>query len=384
MIDPQARKGLRTWLEIDRGAIAANVAAFRGAIPSGCMIAAVVKSNAYGHGLAEFSRTAANAGAEWLAVDSVVEALALRRDGVTLPILVLGYTLPEMLEAAAGQDVSVTVSDMAHVEAVLAHAKNAALPRLKIHVKADTGMHRQGFLMAQADSLISLLRQAGDSVIVEGLYTHFAAAKNPDDLAHSRAQLAEFSGWKEKFEAAGFSPICHAAASAGAIAIPEACFDMVRIGAGLYGIWPSEEIRAKFESKILLKPALSWKTIISETKRLPKGSMIGYDLTATLSRDSVIAVCPVGYWHGYPRSLSNAGEVLVRGARCKVLGRVSMDMVVIDVTDVAGAAIGEEVVIIGKSGGQQISLQDVAAASGTSAYEIVTRINPLIRKIYFN
>jgi alanine racemase len=157
---------------------------------------------------------------------------------------------------------------------------------------------------------------------------------------------------------------------------------MVRVGAGLYGIWPSLETKNYAENKFQLKPVLSWRTILAEVKNLSKGSYIGYDCAEVLERDSVIGICPIGYWHGYPRNLSSIGKVLIKGIKIKVLGRVSMDMLIVDLTNVKNPKIGDEITIIGCDGKEDISLEEVAILADTSSYEIVDRLNPLIERIY--
>ena len=191
-----------------------------------------------------------------------------------------------------------------------------------------------------------------------------------------------FALWIDAFKKAGFKPIVHAAASGATMIFPETHFDMVRIGIGFHGLWPSVEIRESLENKKKLEPTMSWKTIISELKTLPAGSSVGYDFIETMKRETKLAVCPIGYWHGYFRSLSSVGIVLVNGVRVKVLGRVSMDMITIDVTDVPNPAVGDEVVLIGSSGEEYIGAHEISAIAEVSVYEFVTRINPLIKKLY--
>ena len=178
------------------------------------------------------------------------------------------------------------------------------------------------------------MRKCGRRVEVEGIYTHFAAAKDPGRRDYTEQQIEEFERAVVRFREAGLSPIRHANATAGVLNYPQADYDLARVGIGLMGYWPSSETKRAWEKKIVLKPALSWRTIISEIKTLGKGMGIGYDLTETLKRRSPIGICPIGYWHGFPRSLSRVGEVLVRGRRAKVLGTVSMDMIVIDLSRV--------------------------------------------------
>lgn len=367
------RNGLRTWLEIDCRAIEKNYKLFRSLIAPKTKLMAVVKSNAYGHGLVDFAKELERLGVDWFGVDSVMEGLALRREGIKAPILVLGYTLPDKFKEATQNDISITISNF---ETLKALQKNYFPKPLKIHIKVDTGMHRQGFLLQDLTKVLKL------GIKPEGLYTHFAAAKNPAFPEYTKKQIAEFEQWRTAFKKAGLSPVCHASATAGTMIFPEANFDMVRIGIGLYGLWPAKEIESHFANRISLGPALSWKTIISEIKELPKGAKIGYDGTETLQRNSRVAVCPIGYWHGYPRVLSSIGFVLVGGKRARILGRVSMDMISIDITEIKNAKIGDEVVLIGKQDKEEITATEIANLSDTSHYEIVTRLNPLIKRVY--
>ena len=346
------------------------------------MVMAVVKSNAYGHGLIDFSKEMEKLGADFLGVDSMTEARALRRQGIKMPILVLGYTMPELFAEAARDDISLAVSTF---ETLTTLAK-ARIPKpLKIHIKVDTGMHRQGFLAEDASRVLSSLLRIKDKglrIETEGLFTHFASAKNPAFPKDTRDQLAEFKKWIVAFRQSGLEPIVHAAATASAMLFPESHFDMVRIGIGLYGLWPAPEVRDYLKSRITLRPALAWKSFITEVKKLPKGSRIGYDLTEALVKDSMVAVVPVGYWHGYPRALSSIGRVLVRGRECKVLGRVSMDMLSVDVTGVKNARVGDEVIVMDGYDTSPVSAAGIARSLDASWYEVITRLNPLIKRIY--
>ncbi len=375
-MNKELRKGLRTWVEIDKKAIAHNYRVFRNLIDKKCKLLAVVKSNAYGHNLMEFAKEQEKLGADFLGVDSVVEALTLRKEGIKIPILVLGYTLPEMISEAVNKNISITVSNFETLSAVI-----KSKLKTKIHIKVDTGMSRHGFLENDIEGVLNKLRN-NKSIIVEGLFTHFSMAKNPSFPAHTNSQIEKFEKWREAFIKARYEPISHASATSGTLLYSKAHFDMVRIGISLYGIWPSRESEAYLGDKISLKPVLSWKTIIAETKVLPKGSKVGYDCTEILKKDSVIAVCPIGYWHGYPRALSSIGKVLINGEKAKILGRVCMDIVMIDVTHIKNIKVGNEVVLIGKSGVVEITADDISTLLDGSSYEILTRINPLIKRIY--
>jgi len=384
--------GLRTWIEIDRNAVKHNFGVFRSLISKSknppaaqrgglVKLMAVVKSNAYGHGLIDFSREMEKLGADFLGVDSITEALALRKNGIKSPILILGYTMKEMLHLAAEHDIAVTVSNFETLRYIEKFGAKFSKP-LKIHVKVDTGMHRQGFLAEDLPKILGKLKVESGKWKVEGLYTHFASAKNPAFPQDTRAQIAEFRFWVAEFKKAGLNPIAHAAATSGTMLFPESHFDMVRVGIGLYGLWPAREVKAALGGKITLKPALTWKTIIGEIKKIPAAGRVGYDFTETVSKGAAIAVCPIGYWHGYPRSLSSVGRVLVKGQMSKVLGRVSMDMIAIDVTGIPKLSVEDEVILIGKKGVAEVSAEDVAYLADASWYEIIARLNPFIKRIY--
>jgi alanine racemase len=233
----------------------------------------------------------------------------------------------------------------------------------------------------ERDHVVEFLHDHKNTFDIEGLYTHFASAKDPERPEDTKEQSNVFEEWIGAFKKSGISPIVHAAATGATILFPETHYDMVRIGIGFHGLWPSAEVQAYYQKNFNLIPSLSWKTIISEIKTVKEGERIGYDFTHTVRRETILAVCPIGYWHGYFRSLSGVGLVLINGIRCDVVGRVSMDMVVIDITDVPKTAIGDEVVLIGASGDDYISAHDIANLAGVSTYEFVTRINPLIKKI---
>ncbi|MGB8816272.1 MAG: alanine racemase [Minisyncoccia bacterium] len=376
---PTERKGLRTWIEIDKKAIKHNYEIFRSLISPKCKMMSVVKSNAYGHNLTEFSKELEKLGVEYLGVDSVVEALALRKEGIKIPILVLGYTLPEMLEIASEKDISITVSNFVMLSEI--KKLNLNKRKIKIHIKADTGMSRHGFLENEVYKVLKEIKN-NKNISVEGLFTHFAMSKNPAFPSYTNYQIEKFNKWKKAFKEAGFKPVCHASATSGTLLYNDAHFDMVRIGIGLYGIWPSKELQVICEKSFSLKPILSWKTIIAEVKKMPKGTKVGYDCTETLLRESKIAVIPVGYWHGYPRALSGIGKVLVNDKECKILGRVCMDIIIIDVTDVKNVKVGDEVTLIGKDKKSEISADYLSGLLDASTYEFLTRINPLIKRFY--
>jgi len=369
------KNGLRTWVEIDKKAIKNNYRVFRSQIERKCQLMSVVKSNAYGHSLLDFSKEMEKLGIDWLGVDSIVEGESLRKEKISSKILVLGHTLPEKIPSAVENRLSLTVSTLENLKNI-SRLKMAG--SLNIHLKIDTGMHRQGFFLPDLKKAIAILKKNKNKINVEGIYTHFAAAKNPSFPKDTQNQLKEFEKAVALVRSAGFNPIRHSAATSGTLLFPESHFDLVRVGIGLYGLWPSKETEASMKNKIKLEPVLSWKTRVSEIKNLKKEDRIGYDFTERVHRDSKIAILPIGYWHGYPRSLSSVGHVIIQNKACKILGRVAMDMAVADVTDIRNIEPGEEVILVGKT----IPVDYVADLAGTINYELVTRINPLIKRFF--
>ena len=377
----KGRSNLRTWIEISASAAQHNLRIFRSLVSKDVKLMAIVKSNAYGHGLLDFSILADKQGADWFGVDSLVEGLAIRREGIKKPILVLGYTLPERFREAVENDIALTISSTDNLNALL--QLETSLP-IKIHLKVDTGMHRQGFFVSELETICKMIKVANKNRIkikVDGIYTHFAAAKNPSFPQETNQQIEFFNQAINIVESFGFHPVKHAAATAGTLLFSKSHYNMVRVGIGLYGLWPSKETMRALENKIHLEPVLSWKTVISEVKILPDGGGVGYDLTEKLLPRSKIAICPIGYWHGFGRSLSSIGNVLISGKRAKVLGRVSMDMIIVDVGKMKDIRVGDEVVIIGRQGDDEITADELADISDTINYEIITRTNPLIKRI---
>ncbi len=373
-------EGLRTWIEISTEAINHNFKMVQAHVPKDIGIMSVVKSNAYGHGLVEYATHIVDQGTVWIGVDSIVEAMTLRNKGLTVPILVFGYVLPERFFEAAENDISITISSPEALDDVIISGE-----KIKIHFKIDTGLHRQGFLPEFIPQLISKISnpETKRKIIVEGLYTHFADAKRKEGVDYTKKQIEIFKSARHAFAEAGFEPIVHVNASPGLMRYEEMDDKLVRLGAVLYGIWPANEMKNEFDKTYDLQPALSWKTIITEVKKIPKGESVGYNRSEILERDSMVAVCPVGYWHGFPASLSSKGIVLVHGQQAKVLGRVSMDMICIDVTDIANVAARDIVTLISNDQESPVSAERVAERAGTFVHELVTRLNPLMKRIFY-
>jgi alanine racemase len=368
---------LRTWVEIDRSAVEANYRAFRKYIGPRVQLYPVVKSNAYGHGLVLYSKILDKLGVDGLCVDSIVEALRLREEGIKKPILVLGPTLPALIQKAKAKNITLSVASDEMLRA-MQRVKNPP----KFHVKIDTGMHRQGFYSRNASQVFRTIKNSPAlRKNLTGIFTHFASAKDINYQTYTERQLSEFLGACNEAKSAGFTNLMrHCAATGGTLVNKKYHMDAVRIGIGIYGLWPSKELEMQVDN-IKLQPVLSWRTVVAEIKELERGDYIGYDLAERVTRRTKVAVLPIGYWHGFPRALSvGAGSALVCGRRARVLGRVSMDLTTIDVTGIS-LKVGDVVTLIGREGKEMLSASEVAGHAGTVHYEFLTRLNPRMERI---
>lgn len=361
------------WIELDASAPGHNLAELRRV--SGCrLVCAVIKSNGYGHGLSEMA--ALTPDADWYGVNSLDEGLQLRSLGVDRPVLVLGHVPLARLGEALEASLRLTVYNFATLDA-LAPLASADRP-VRLHMKIETGTGRQGLDPADAPRFAGLARSL-PGVELEGVSTHFANIEDTLNHSYAERQLAVF---KEALAALPppRPPVVHAACTAACILFPETVFDMVRAGIGLYGLWPSRETflstAAGGRPVPSLRPVLSWKTRIVQIKMLPAGSYVGYGCSFRTTRPSVIGVLPVGYYDGYDRALGNTAHVLVRGMRAPVVGRVCMNLTMIDLTDIPGPGLEEEVILLGRSGEEEVSAETLASWAGTINYEIVARLCP--------
>ena len=345
-----------------------NLQALRSCVAGNVRQMAVVKADAYGHGAVPVARSALASGAEWLGVATVAEGLELRGAGITAPVLVLGPIPEEDAEDALRHDLAVTVCRPAGAM-ILAQRATARGMRALVHVKVDTGMGRLGVGADEAVEFISWA--AGQPGLeLQGVFSHFASA-DETDLAFARLQLQRFVGILAALEQRGISvPLRHMANSAATLVLPESHLDLVRNGIAIYGLYPSPEISRTVE----LKPALRWETAICHLKTVPPDTPLSYGGTFRTSRESRIATLPVGYADGYPRLLSNCGRVVVRGHLAPVVGRVCMDMILADVTDIPAVACGDPVLLIGRTGAAEVSADDIASLCGTINYEVTCAI----------
>jgi alanine racemase len=369
----------KTWVEVSRSALRSNAQAIVAHVkPANVM--AVVKSNAYGHGLVEVAKTVLP-DVQWFGVDAVEEGIALRKAEIKKPVLILGYTRLERLQDCAKHGLSFVAYN---VETLKKLKRLGGKPgAFKIHIPIETGTTRQGLAGDELEAFVKLAMSI-PCVTIEGVQTHFANIEDTTDPSYAMGQLKKYQSALRDLKRLGVEPpVTHTAASAAAIVYPETRFNLVRLGIALYGHWPSKEtqIAAKMRTHgVTLKPTLTWKTIVAQVKDVKRGTPVSYGLTERVSRDSVVAVLPVGYWDGVDRGFSSVGNALVRGHRCKVLGRVCMNMMMVDVTDVPGVKPEDEVVLIGTQGSETITAEEAAAKVGTIQYELLTRINPVIER----
>ena len=376
----------KTWVEIDRAAISHNVKQFRDVIKSEVKLLVAVKSNAYGHGLVEVSKIAQETGIDWLGVDSIDEALTLRQAGIKAPVLIIGYVLKVRLPEAVENGFRLTVYNQETIEE-LGKITSSNNSKVSVHIKIETGTSRQGIMPENAPKFVELIKKY-PNINIEGISTHFANIEDTTDYSYAKKQLDIFQKIVKELQKSGLNvSMRHTANSAAAILFPETHFEMVRVGISLYGFWPSPETRQTVQEKngrlkdFSLKTALTWKTRVAQIKSIKAGTSVGYGCTERVKRDSKIAVLPIGYWDGYDRKLSRAGEVLINDQKCKVLGRVFMNMVVVDVTDCGKVKVEDEVVLLGRQGEEEITADELAEKIETINYEIVTRINPLIERV---
>jgi alanine racemase len=369
----------RAWAEINLDHIAHNVREIRRITDKKAEIMGVVKADAYGHGVMEVARTLLQHGVSRLAVSMLDEAVQLRKNGITVPILVLSYTDPRRSEEIILHDVTQAVfsHDLA---GALSDAAVRLKRNVKIHIKIDTGMTRVGFMPGYSAIKNVLEINKLPRIIIEGLFTHFASA-DEREKEYTYMQFERFMSICSELNRIGvYIPIKHCANSAAIVEFPEMHLDMVRPGIILYGMYPSEEVD---KSRIDLRPAMTLKANVILVKDVEPNTCISYGRIFTTARASRIATIPIGYADGYTRMLSNKGKVLVNGEIAPVVGRVCMDQCMIDVTDLGSEVkVGDEAVLFGSQGDSRIAIEEVAAAIGMINYEMVCIIGKRIPRAY--
>lgn len=371
-----------TWAEIDLNQLAANFKRIKQRVAATARIMAVVKANAYGHGAVECARRLAAEGADWFGVALPEEAIQLRNSGITQPVLCLAGFWPGQAGACIQQRLTPVVYRLDMLEA-LNQAATEAGAIVDVHVKVDTGMGRLGVRFDQMSEFVGAVERFSN-VRIDGLMTHLAAADDNACRPLTQDQIRRFDETVEAFRARGYRPThLHLANSAGVYGHREAWGNMVRPGGVLYGLW--RDVLPLSVSDPQLVPVLSLHSRIIMLKWVPPGETIGYGCTFEASRRSLIATLPVGYHDGYMRGFSNRAHVIVRGVYAPVVGRVSMDLTLIDVTDVAGVDLHDEVVLLGwdrRNSELRIKAEDLARIAGTLSYEVTCGVSDRVPRVY--
>lgn len=370
------------WVEINASALAHNTRVFRALLGKDKILAPPVKGNAYGHGIVNCARIFLENGADFLCVNALVEAEELRHAGIKSPILIIGYVLLSDLKKAIDLDCHLVVYNAETIEHLGALKKSS-----KIHLKIETGNHRQGIELSDLPKILEQIRRYPHIQVV-GASTHFANIEdrlNHDyalrqlDLFQQAVGIIEQSGIELKYR--------HCANSAATLILPESHFNFARPGVSMYGFWPSEKTRVaadRLNLNIELKPALTWKTRVVQIKEVKRGDLVGYGCTYKVPRKGRIALLPVGYYDGYPRLFGNTAQVLINGQRAPVVGRICMNITMVDVTHIPDVKLEQEVTLLGREGREEITAEELAEWGQTINYEVVTRINEGVPRVMVN
>ena len=379
-----------TWAEIDLNAYAHNITELKRITRKGARLMAVVKANGYGHGAIEVARKALENGAQYLGVARINEAVQLRTAGLDAPILIFGYTPPDLAETLIRYDLTQTVYSIAAANTLSGIAGRQG-KKIKVHIKVDSGMGRLGLLLKEPTAGNPGDRPATDPVqqalgisrlpglTVEGILTHFATADSTDK-SYANRQLEKFLDFVDRLRREGLEPpIKHAANSGALIDLPESHLDMVRPGIATYGLYPSGEVN---KNKVDLKPVMALKSRIIHLKKVTAGFNISYGITYQTNKSTTIATVPIGYADGFNRLLSNRGHMLVHGQRVPIVGRVCMDLTMLDVGNVPDVAIEDDVVVFGQHQNESVTADEMASTLNTINYEIVSTITARVPRIY--
>ncbi|MDD5556170.1 MAG: alanine racemase [bacterium] len=355
----------KTWSEIDLGAVAGNIARIRRRLGRGVRLLAVVKSDGYGHGMERIAGAALRAGAAWLGVSNIHEALLLRKAHPRARIMILSAGMAGHAGAIVRHRVTPVICSREMLEAVAAAAARAGTA-VDIHVVVDTGMGRIGVWHERALDFVRRAKRTR-GVRLQGICSHFACAAERD-LAFTKLQLDRFRRVIARAERDGIRvPLAHIANSGAILGLPSSALDLARVGIMLYGVYPSREA----VKSITLRPALTLKTEVCFLKKVPRGRSISYCRSYITYRDTSVATIPIGYGDGYSRLLSNRGEVLVRGMRAPIIGNVTMDQTMVDVGHIPGVRVGDEVVVVGRQGDGEITVNEIADLIGTIPYDVM-------------
>jgi len=374
-----------SWVEVSKSALKYNIKQIKKIIEPKTKLMTVVKSNAYGHGMVEIARLATQYGSDYLATANLAEAIELRHSKIKTPILVLSYyeLNTKDIEFAIKSNISLVVyseKQARFINSVAQSIKKIA----NIHIKVDTGTSRLGILVEEAFDFILKVKKL-KNINIEGLFSHFAASE--ENQKFTKKQLDEFKSLIKKLELREIkTSIKHFACSAATMTQFDSHFNMIRLGVSAYGLWPSQQtkkmVQKNFGKKFRLKPVLSLYTKIVQIKEIQKGSYIGYGCTKRVNQKTKLAVLSIGYFEGFDRHLSNVGNVLIAGKSCPIMGRVCMNLIMVDISKIKNVKVGDRVTLIGRGGESIITVDDIALHVGTINYEVVTRINQQVKRIY--
>ncbi|HOW60500.1 MAG TPA: alanine racemase [Candidatus Moranbacteria bacterium] len=370
-----------SYIEISKKNLFHNFRAMKSLVKPGVKIAAVIKANAYGHGQNIVAKILEKE-ADYFQVDDIEELRSLRQVSKK-KILVFGYVSKNELAEALKLKGILCVYNKDQILSLNAVAKKIKKKAI-VHIKIDAALGRQGVLLKDFPEIIKILKKC-KNIIVDGVYAHFANIEDTTDFSHAQKQLEIFNQAIKIFQKNEYKNFkTHISASSGVMVYEnnEGKSELIRLGISLYGMWPSEDLRKRFEKQGLrLKAVMRWVTHVAQVKILPKNHYIGYGLTYVTKKPTKVAIIPQGYSDGYDRGLSNKGEVLIQGQRCSVLGRVAMNMFVVDVTHIKSIKNEDEVVLLGRQGKEEVTAEELAKHLGTINYEITTRITPLLKRV---
>ncbi len=370
----------RVYAKIDLDAIEHNINILKKKLSENAKLLLVVKADAYGHGACEISRELEES-ADYFGVAEINEALELRKNGIKKPILILGYTAPQFFAAAIENDITLTMFQLPMIKELSKTALELS-KTAKVHFAVDTGMSRIGWDVSEQSADEAAEAFLLPYIETEGIFSHFATA-DEEDSSFAAVQRAEFEKFISILAKRGVNiPVKHINNSAGTLKF-EKIYDMVRAGIVIYGLYPSENVKKACGAEYALAPAMEFITHISHIKTIAAGKTVSYGATFTAPSDMLVATLPVGYADGYPRALSGKGEVLIRGKRCPILGRVCMDQMMVDISAVPEANIGEEATLVGRNGNDFISAEEVANAAYSFNYEFICGISRRVPRVYY-
>jgi alanine racemase len=374
-----------TWIELSQTALAGNIRSLS-ALAGDRLLAVCVKANAYGHGLTQvIGMLAKHAEVTYVTVQSIDEAIAARRAGWTKQVLVLGPIQSADLEGVIEYDLEPMICDRQSLS-LLGKLSDRHKVQIKTHLKLETGTNRQGVSESELPGFAAVYQKHAGLMKPHGAATHFANIEDTTSHDYAEQQLKCFSRLLKQMAALKIKPrLRHTACSAALILFDKTRFELVRPGIAAYGHWPSKETYLSYRlqggSNDLFHPVLSWKTRVTQVKQVPADSFVGYGCTYRTTARTRLAVLPIGYADGYDRQLSNLAYVLINGRRAPVRGRVCMNLTMVDITDIKGVRMGDEVTLIGRNGDEVLTAEQLASWAGTINYEILARLSPLIERV---